>query len=180
MNIIARKEFELAYYDSTVQHFNHYAMRTRHPRLVFDIPIISQQRDAVHISFIRETHLVPSVFSSFSKLTEALYITLSKRHSVSQGQSFLIWQLQSWLLLLLRILALLTVMILCIFLEQKYLTFRELQLNNFLRSSTWNVRQEGDCHISFDAGIKKKFKLNNFSGSFRFAPIIFGIIRVLQ
>ena len=28
MNVIARLEFELAYYDSTVHYFNHYTMRT--------------------------------------------------------------------------------------------------------------------------------------------------------
>ena len=29
VNVIARLEYELAYYDSAVHHFNHYATRTR-------------------------------------------------------------------------------------------------------------------------------------------------------
>ena len=30
MNVIARREFELAYNDSAAQHFNNYATRTNH------------------------------------------------------------------------------------------------------------------------------------------------------
>ena len=36
MNVIARLEYELAYYDSAVHHFNHYTTRTPHPSLVKD------------------------------------------------------------------------------------------------------------------------------------------------
>ena len=34
VNVIAQLEFELGYYDSTVQHFSYYTTRTLHTRLV--------------------------------------------------------------------------------------------------------------------------------------------------
>ena len=36
VNVIARLEYELTYYDPTVQRFNHYSMRTPPPRMVHD------------------------------------------------------------------------------------------------------------------------------------------------